>query len=327
MRVCVAMCTYNGSKYIEEQLQSILNQTRVPDEIIICDDGSKDDTLAKANAVLEGTSVEYRIISNDKNLGYIKNFEKCAALCSGDIVFFADQDDVWVNTKVEKVECVFAENPDCVLCFHDATVVDEWLNTIQESLNQSNGIAEECFLERVLNSAFPYGCTMAMAKWCIMENVPFRCGHDEWLSKCAPFFGTVVGLTESLMLYRRHNQTATGYLHKVENVKGRRVKVLKDFLKKMKNKDKERWFGWPSAAVDNHSFYIHRFGEKLKALAPDYYTNKPVTVALAENLAGIIHKPRFQAVMLLIEQYRCGNYQIRGNWKVLMMDCLYLLLY
>lgn len=90
MKVSVALCSYNGEKYIREQLESILRQTRLPDEIIVCDDRSKDKTAEIAREVLGASGVPYQVIVNEKNLGCLSNFEQCSMLCSGDIVFFAD---------------------------------------------------------------------------------------------------------------------------------------------------------------------------------------------------------------------------------------------
>ncbi len=101
MKTSVAMCTYNGESYLDEQLQSILEQTEPIDEIVICDDGSIDKTLSIIEKFIKaGTPI--RLILNQKNLGYTRNFEKAICLCSGDIIFLADQDDIWMPEKVKK---------------------------------------------------------------------------------------------------------------------------------------------------------------------------------------------------------------------------------
>src|SRR5665648_659943 len=91
-RVSVAMCTFNGSKFIREQLTSIINQTRHPDQIIICDDISTDNTIEIIQSILEKTSIKWTILINDSRLGVAKNFEKAIGLCNGDIIFTSDQD-------------------------------------------------------------------------------------------------------------------------------------------------------------------------------------------------------------------------------------------
>lgn len=81
------MCTYNGARFIREQLESILGQTRVPDEIVICDDGSADDTLGVARETLAGFSGRVQLVANPENLGFAKNFEKAISLCGGGYYF------------------------------------------------------------------------------------------------------------------------------------------------------------------------------------------------------------------------------------------------
>lgn len=85
--ISVAMCTYNGSKYLEEQLNSIIHQTRQPDEIVICDDRSKDDSIEIAQRTLENWNGIIRIVRNEKNLGFVKNFEKAISFAM-EILFF-----------------------------------------------------------------------------------------------------------------------------------------------------------------------------------------------------------------------------------------------
>jgi len=89
-KISIALCSYNGEKYIKEQLLSILKQTREPDEIIIVDDNSFDNTVAIINEVLEGFKIRWELIINPQNLGVTKNFEKAISLCKGDIIFTCD---------------------------------------------------------------------------------------------------------------------------------------------------------------------------------------------------------------------------------------------
>lgn len=91
----VAMCTYNGEKYIKEQLESIIHQTLPPDEIIICDDGSNDHTISAIKETMRVWRGSWMLVQNEKNLGYKKNFQKAISLCQGDIIYLSDQDDVW----------------------------------------------------------------------------------------------------------------------------------------------------------------------------------------------------------------------------------------
>src|SRR6476659_477323 len=101
MKISVALCTYNGERFLNEQLESILAQTFPVTEIIVCDDGSTDDTSTMLQQFERRYFNLFKIYVNAENLGVIKNFEKAISLCAGDIIFLADQDDIWEINKVE----------------------------------------------------------------------------------------------------------------------------------------------------------------------------------------------------------------------------------
>ena len=113
------MCTYNGAEFLQAQLESILAQTRPPDEIVVCDDGSTDDT----EAVLKRFS-GLVLHLNKQNLGSVKNFEQAIGLCTGDIIALSDQDDVWREDKLHSIEQAFRKTPTAGLVFSDAEIVD-----------------------------------------------------------------------------------------------------------------------------------------------------------------------------------------------------------
>jgi glycosyltransferase involved in cell wall biosynthesis len=131
--ISVAMCTYNGSRYLAEQLNSIIHQTMPPDEIVICDDCSKDDSVAIAKKILSNWKGKTQIVVNQKNLGFRKNFQKAINLCHGDIIFLSDQDDVWDLEKIQLMMYVFNTDPDVSLVFHDSQLVDSQLNMLYPS--------------------------------------------------------------------------------------------------------------------------------------------------------------------------------------------------
>ena len=119
MTVSVVMATYNGAEFIVEQLDTIREQSRPADELIICDDGSTDKTVEIAQAYISehGLEEKWRIYENQVNLGYANNFRHAASLATGDLLFFADQDDRWDIEKICVMEKIMQENEDCfVLC-------------------------------------------------------------------------------------------------------------------------------------------------------------------------------------------------------------------
>ena len=114
------MCTYNGAGFLQQQLDSLVNQTRKPDEIIICDDCSKDQSVAIAQYFAkQHPDITIRVVQNPQNLGYVKNFEKAISLCTQDIIFLCDQDDLWQPEKIENMVAVFDAEPAVGLVLHD----------------------------------------------------------------------------------------------------------------------------------------------------------------------------------------------------------------
>ena len=124
MKLSVALCTYNGSKFIEQQINSILNQTIKVDEIIVCDDKSTYATVSILKE-LQVANPCIVIIENEINLRSTKNFEKAIQRCSGDYIFLADQDDLWNTEKAAKTLAIFNENSTAEGVFSNADLIDD----------------------------------------------------------------------------------------------------------------------------------------------------------------------------------------------------------
>ena len=124
MTTSVALCTYNGERYIREQLESILNQTLKVDEIVVCDDGSADCTLQIIDAIASVTDITIHVYRNETPLRPARNFQKAINLCSGDIIILSDQDDVWMPQKVETIIHYFDSNSGCQVVYTDANLID-----------------------------------------------------------------------------------------------------------------------------------------------------------------------------------------------------------
>ena len=182
--ISVAICTYNGEQFIESQLESICSQNYPVDEIVICDDGSTDKTVQKANDFLKEHFQEYRIIENQQNLGFRKNFEKAIGITQGEIIFLCDQDDVWKKDKVEKMVEAFQVNNKCLMVFSDAELVDEKLNIKPMSLWKSIYFDKHA---KTLN-------------WY----------HDGWLAINAAIYGEIAALPDKLIFYRQHTSNQVG---------------------------------------------------------------------------------------------------------------------
>ena len=136
-KVSIAMTTYNGEKFLEQQLSSIFNQTRQPDEVIICDDGSSDRTVMIAQQFITKYNLQdsWRIVKNKHNKGLAKNFLECASMTTGDIVFFSDQDDIWMANKISKMATLFEHNGKITAMSCTVTCIDKEGNRLKSILN------------------------------------------------------------------------------------------------------------------------------------------------------------------------------------------------
>lgn len=136
-KISVALCTYNGARFLPEQLESILQQSRLPDEIIVGDDCSTDATVSILENFAVSAPFPVFININEKNLGSTKNFERAIMRCSGDLIFLCDQDDVWLWHKIEKSAAILETSPEVGFVFTDAELVDEDLQSLGVNLWQA----------------------------------------------------------------------------------------------------------------------------------------------------------------------------------------------
>lgn len=213
----VALCTYNGEQYIAEQLNSILNQTIPPKEIIISDDGSKDGTLKIVNDLLSRSIVEYKIVKNTGTHGVTSNFSNAISRCSEDIIFTSDQDDVWVNNKAETILKVFDKNEKALLVFSNGELVDQNLNLLNCDMWKSVGVTtamleENMWFEYMLNRCIVTGAAMAFKRELFSEDekIPSSWLHDGWLTWKAVARGGLVPCQDKLILYRQHGNNVVG---------------------------------------------------------------------------------------------------------------------
>jgi len=137
-KISVALCTCNGARFVERQMESICQQQLPVDEIVVCDDCSSDDTVHLIRQFSDTNDVSVHIIVNEQHLGVCANFEKAISRCSGDIIFLCDQDDIWLSEKTRCVMEWFEKNPDKDVVFTNGFFMDD---------------QEQCFTRRTLFGA------------------------------------------------------------------------------------------------------------------------------------------------------------------------------
>lgn len=221
MRKSIALCTYNGEKFLKEQLNSYQNQSRLPDELIVCDDCSTDLTLEILDAFAKSAPFDVKIILNERNLGYTKNFEKAVENCSGDIIFFSDQDDIWMPEKTEIFENKFLSDEKIGFIYANAEVVDETLNYIgtlwglkdfdlkkQYRFESDNNFKHLMRFGGVSGSSCAFRAKYKSLIIPFPENLPY--GHDNWTSLVISAVAKTTLIDTNLIKYRQHNLQASG---------------------------------------------------------------------------------------------------------------------
>ena len=253
MKTSVALCTYNGEKYIQDLLISICSQTVQPNEIIICDDCSNDSTVSIIQDVLNRYQIPYTLIINENNLGFFRNFKKCISLCTGDVVFLCDQDDVWHDNKVEVLSSIMNENLDVLSITTNFLLINEvgtplLQRNIREGHNPffkkekfeydyKNGELYKVSLRTILCHNIAPGCTQAIRNTIVKDISFFDHGaHDEIFNTIAGFKNGLYYYDLPLTNYRFHSNQTIGipyyyshYIHGGSSFKAY-CQALKEFV-------------------------------------------------------------------------------------------------
>lgn len=242
-RVSIALCTYNGEKFLSKQLYSFLRQTRLPDELIICDDLSSDTTSDIINNFAQIAPFPVQLYVNDRNLGSTKNFEKAISLCTGELIYLSDQDDVWRPEKIETIEAEFRKNPKVGLVFTNAEMVDEnlrprnerlWSHTFPERERKKALTAE--FYKTLLNGNAVTGATAAFSSRFVKDFLPIPTHmpnmiHDGWIALVISVFAEIAFLDKPLIKYRQHSAQQLGG----SDTNGTRKERLSKAIKLLRN--------------------------------------------------------------------------------------------
>lgn len=321
MKISIAMATYNGAKYLREQLDSFITQTRKPDELVICDDKSTDFTLKIINDFIKTAPFDVRVYTNEHRLGYSKNFDRAITYCLGDIIFISDQDDVWFPRKIERIEKIFDLLNSVLVVIHDAELVDGKL--------KSCGITR---LEQGFISKFPHsliittGCFTAFRKELCSLLLPIpveQFSYDAWIHKVGDVFGRRLIVKESLQLYRRHGENVSKLpLNQTKIATSSDIKRL--YLQKS---SKQSCMG----RLDSLSLLATRIIEKKnlvdKALG-DLECEKAINkinkeINAMKNRINILNKNRVFRIFPAFKSYIKGEYGYSSGYRSLVRDLIY----
>lgn len=218
--ISIALATYNGSRYIKEQLDSLQHQTMLPIELVACDDASTDNTVELIKAFAATTLFPVKVFVNDFRLGYRSNFMKAASLCEGDLIAFCDQDDIWNPQKLLEVEKRF-QKPDVLLVIHNADVMNS-SGDILGKVHLSDEKEDMAYEPLGISPwQFPLGFTMTFRRDLLafseLRNLSLdyfngveKLAHDQWIFLLAVAFGQVIRMPDILARYRQHDTNTFG---------------------------------------------------------------------------------------------------------------------
>lgn len=214
MRVSIALCTYNGEKYLQKQLESIASQSFPPSELIVCDDGSSDATVDILDKFSKTVSFAVRIFHNKVNLGSTKNFEQAISLCAGDVIALCDQDDVWISSKLEEAIYEFRTRSNLDALFTDAEIIDEMSELIHLRLWQSieftpklqSKFRSEDPVSVLLKRNVVTGSTLMIRSSCRNSILPIPPSwiHDGWIAWILALKNKIDFIPKPLIYYRLH---------------------------------------------------------------------------------------------------------------------------
>jgi len=211
VRVSVCMAVYNGASFVEEQISSILSQLGDKDELVIVDDASKDDTLEMVEAFRDE---RIRIIRNEENRGVVQSFGRGLEEARGEIIFLADQDDIWRADKVEKFLEVFHARPEITVVMSDLVIIDAAGKIVSGPKFGRKRFHQGAFRNLVRNRY--QGSAMAFRRSILAYCLPFPADipiHDAWIGLVNQFVGKAAFIGEPLLLYRRHGSNDSPTTH------------------------------------------------------------------------------------------------------------------
>lgn len=215
LKISISLATFNGARFLREQLASLIEQTFLPTELVVTDDGSTDETLAILEWFAGVAPFPVSVYRNEQRLGYGMNFLKAASLCSGDVIAFSDQDDVWLPAKLERLRKAFGHlQADFVA--HAAEVTDARL--VRMGKRYPDIDMDRCFAADEVREIFYPGFAIAVSRKFLdgVRDVMSRPGfhveaHDGLLCGLAAVGCKRCELSDSLVLYRQHEANLIGY--------------------------------------------------------------------------------------------------------------------
>jgi glycosyltransferase involved in cell wall biosynthesis len=316
MTISIALATYNGERYIREQLDSFAAQTLLPDELVICDDCSGDNTLAVIENFAQSAEFKIRFHRNERQLGFARNFEKALSLCDGDLIFLSDQDDVWFPEKLQIVRNVFVSYPRVQVVINDTELADAQLNP--------SGMTQFSNIKRAgLNkSLFVTGCCTTITKnWrdFVLPIPTTHAVHDRWINMTSHYTDKRIVLERSLQYFRRHSSNVSDWV--LTRTKPPSLSNLN--IANILTDSSPEW----AKTLLLLRLLDKRLAERLPQTlecADAHFSMRRIEneIRLLESRIRAVSKPRLQRVPSILGLLASGSYNTARGWKSALRDLL-----
>ncbi|NHN83948.1 glycosyltransferase [Acetobacter musti] len=314
--ISIAMATYNGALFLEEQLRSLAEQSFLPYELVVCDDGSRDETIDILRNFAQSSPFPVRILQNETNLGYADNFMKASALCEGDYVAFCDQDDIWNSEKLEVAANAFI-NSQVMLFSHGCQLISASGAALRDP---EYVIPDGCYRLAdldPLNAFFGFSCVFRRSLLALWDSGkrPIDLisdgrllAHDRWIYFLATSTGLVVYNSRPLALYRQHGNNFAG---SEEFRKKSKFSVIKSVFYKYNNYIYKR--SEISRVMNDVVIHLSECGEAYE----DNYL-----LSVYKDMSGfyrsrleLFRKPRFSALVDVLKLKFSGLYDLPRRYS------------
>lgn len=322
MKISIAMATYNGAVYIRKQLQSFVDQTYLPDELIVTDDCSTDETATIVTEFAKTAPFKVGFSRNATKLGYCGNFNAALMKTSGSLVFLSDQDDVWFPEKIEYMVRMAEQNPEALVLMNDAALTDGELNEVgltKIGQMESAGISLDNFV---------MGCCCAVHRELLNMCLPIPSGfksHDVWLVWFANGVNARIVARKVLQYYRRHDTNQSNvivngitkinrnraFMHSVSN-------MLSTGAAEQRREQLEQMKIFVDSVSEIELSSSGQYHQELQELKSNFLQR----IAIAENRMKVRSKsffPRMIAVGVLLIN---GGYRNTSGIKAIALDLI-----
>ncbi len=319
--VAVILATFNGERFLREQLDSIQGQSILPDELVIYDDASTDSTVAIIKSFAKRTNVNVKLIEGNLNNGISRSLGLALAASESDLVFICDQDDIWFSNKISSVLKIFCSNHGerTLCCIHDAMIVDEKLSVTSMSLLSNVEIA------RGSREDFVSGCCTTMRRkfaeivFPVPGNQEFTIGYDEWIHLAAKWLGGRMVIGEPLIYYRRHiSNLSSAFVYKANvSLRDRLSHYWMSALKAVRGEELNTWL----RTLDYLAAELER-RLRQSNYGPEYIADmQALRRAIRQRiLMRSIH--RYKRWFQIVRFASSGGYARFSGWKSVFVDIL-----